>query len=173
MKPLDLTAVVKAMRAKAMTGTFDGSTRSHHYMRVCRTEHHPSRTVAILTRDVGYHTTGWWKNPDYERCWHLSLSPMPSMIHVVGTVEAELDARTQRAWLDAVFGEDLKRTWFEPPMDRTFQCIGHWRLFCDEHWEPITPRKEVYTREFTEAGWRSMSEVLADQEAAAEEDASR
>jgi hypothetical protein len=35
-------------------------------------------------------------------------------------------------------------------------------LFCDAQWQPILPRKEVYTREFTEAGWRSASQVLAE-----------
>jgi hypothetical protein len=24
--------------------------------------------------DIGAHTSGWWKNPDYEACWHLSIS---------------------------------------------------------------------------------------------------
>lgn len=30
--------------------------------------------IVIMTRDIGYHTSGWWKNPDYERCFHVSIS---------------------------------------------------------------------------------------------------
>lgn len=37
-------------------------------------------TRLLFSRDAGHHTSGWLKNPDYERCWHLSLSkagPLP------------------------------------------------------------------------------------------------
>jgi hypothetical protein len=32
-------------------------------------------------------------------------------------------------------------------------------VFCDERWQPILPRGEVYSREFTEKGWKSFSEM--------------
>ena len=32
-------------------------------------------TSLIYTMDEGMHSIGWWKNPDYARCYHLSLCP--------------------------------------------------------------------------------------------------
>lgn len=44
------------------------------YMRSCTALHAPTHSVVLFTRDVGHHTSGWMKNPDFERCLHLSLS---------------------------------------------------------------------------------------------------
>lgn len=33
------------------------------------------------------------------------------------------------------------------------------QVFCDPAWQPLKPRGEVYTREFTEVGWKSFSEL--------------
>lgn len=38
--------------------------------------------------------------------------------------------------------------------------VQHWRLFADEHWNPILPRGEVYSSKFTEIGWKSASEIF-------------
>ena len=43
------------------------------------------------------------------------------------------------------------------PTNRTRRCD---RPLCDTHWRPILPRKEVYSKDFTELGWKSASEVL-------------
>ena len=40
--------------------------------------------------------------------------------------------------------------------------VYHYRLFCDEGWQPLKPRGEVYTRDFIEKGWKSFSELHAD-----------
>ena len=37
--------------------------------------------------------------------------------------------------------------------------VYHYRLFCDEGWQPIMPRGEVYSTQFTELGWKSFSEL--------------
>lgn len=106
--------------------------------------------VVILTRDVGYHTSGWWKNPDYERCYHLSIS------YPGGT-----NFKKTEWLLNALFGYDRKLMWCEPPYSKTGKELEvyHYRLFCDEAWKPIMPRREVYTREFTERGWKSFSDI--------------
>ena len=57
----------------AKSGTFDGSAHTD-YLESCRWFVERYDCIIILTRDVGYHTSGWWKNPDYERCYHLSIS---------------------------------------------------------------------------------------------------
>src|SRR5262249_14385874 len=48
--------------------------------------------------------------------------------------------------------------------------VWHYRLFCDPGWQPIKPRGEVYSRELTEAGWKSYSDLSEEhrKEAAAE-----
>jgi hypothetical protein len=135
---------------------------SSPYLDRCRHDDYRTGTRLIFSRDTGHHSSGWLKNPDYERCWHLSLSPLPSVICVPGRL-AELDKRMAARWVRAFFADDVSKVWAEGPFSAIGKAHGvwHWRLFCDEHWEPILPRKEVYTREFTEAGWRSASEVLA------------
>lgn len=108
--------------------------------------------IVIYTKEEGYHTSGWWKNPDYERCWHLSIS-----------FQGEIDKKTLNTIIDNLFGEYKKWIWIEPP----YSAIGkqkevwHYRLFCDEHWQPIKPRGEVYNIHFTERGWKSFSELNA------------
>jgi hypothetical protein len=59
------------------------------------------------------------------------------------------------------FGEDRKLLWCEPP----YTDVGkrndtwHYRLFCNVAWQPIKPRGEVYSKEFTAAGWKSYSDL--------------
>jgi len=124
----------------------------------CRSVDAVTATRICFTRDVGYHSSGWWKNPDFERCLHLSLSPTPSSI----LTRAELSRETQRLWVEAFFRGETRRTWAEPAFTPAGKAAGvwHFRLFCDEGWQPITPRGEVYSRELTEAGWKSTSELL-------------
>lgn len=168
MKP-DLEAmmheVATEMRAFARRGVFSGTTSAldRRYLLRCRRIHVETSTTIIFTRDVGYHTSGWWKNPDYERCWHLSLSAAPSSIILARPVFAELDRKTRDAWVKAFFGDELPKVWVEPPYspDGKARDVWHWRLFADEVWQPLLPRGEVYSRELTEAGWLSASEVLA------------
>jgi len=63
--------------------------------------------------------------------------------------------------LKGLFGDNRRWTWCEGPYtDEGKQCgVFHYRLFCDPAWQPLKPRGEVYTREFTEAGWKSYSEL--------------
>lgn len=149
------------MRKVANTGIWwgnsHGSLIEQAYFARCRKIHHG--TTIIFTRDSGHHTSGWFKNPDYERCLHLSMSPAPRAIWTPDT--PDLDDEVRKGWLRAFFREDLDKVWFEPPVSKEGKAAGveHWRLFCDEHWKPIVPRSEVYSLEFTEKGWKSASEL--------------
>jgi hypothetical protein len=37
--------------------------------------------------------------------------------------------------------------------------VHHYRLFADKQWRPLLPRGEVYSKEFTERGWKSFGEI--------------
>ena len=137
------------MRKRALHGVFDGTKNTMNYMQQCRHAVPQIGALLILTRDVGYHSGGWWKNPDYERCWHLSMSFDDGFARDRG------DAIARR-----VFGHDVLLTWIEPPYSAQGKAreVWHYRLFCDPGWAPIKPTGEVYSRRMP-AGWRSFSEL--------------
>lgn len=151
--------IARYMRREAFTGTTDGreSTAMWAYLARCRRTTYG--TTVIFTRDEGMHTSGWMKNPDYERCLHLSLSPAPRALWTPDT--PDLDRKTVVGWLHAFFGDDARLALAESPKSAAGRKVGvwHWRLFCDAAWQPIHPRGEVYSTEWTELGWRSASEL--------------
>lgn len=116
-------------------------------------------TRIIFSKDTGHHTSGWFKNPDYERCYHLSLSfrdPLKGD-------SVPFEDKIADQWIDAFYGPWRKYIWLESAKfpEGKQADVRHYRVFCDEHWQPIIPRGEVYSRELTEAGWLSFSEVKA------------
>ena len=155
-----MVKVVRLLKLFAEQGIFSGiihSESSEAYRESCTTFHRQSGTFIILTRDSGYHSCGWWKNPDYERCYHLSLSFRDPV-----TFESRpYDKVLASQWVKEFFGHDDKLIWCEPPYSPEGKAAGvhHYRLFCDLAWHPIKPRGEVYSREFTKKGWKSFSEI--------------
>lgn len=145
---MTLDQLVATARLSAQLGTFDGLEHSLPYMEACRHLYAPLGAIVIFTRDVGHHSSGWWKNPDYERCYHLSVSFADGFARRKGEVMAR-----------AFFGHDVKLLWVEPPHTRQGKSaeVWHYRLFCDEAWMPIKPSGEVYSRAMP-AGWLSFSE---------------
>ena len=140
----------------ARSGEWDG-TGLTPYFQSCR-ESNPFRGLTtIFSRDVGYHTSGWWKNPDYERCYHLSLSFFEPMTQAPRQYDKEIASKLVAGF----FTKFAKWVWVEPPYSPDGHRAGviHYRLFCDEAWQPIKPRGEVYSRELTESGWHSFSDV--------------
>lgn len=133
----------------AKSGVFDGSTITP-YFESCRWFVERYDCIIILTRDVGYHSSGWWRNPDYERCYHLSIS------FLNGRCINKLEHILTR-----FFGNNRRLLWCEPPYSKPGKQneIYHYRLFCDEHWQPVKPKGEVYSTLFTELGWKSYSEL--------------
>ena len=142
----------------ANSGTWGGREQTAYFER-CRAIHRTSGTFIIFSRDIGHHSSGWWKNPDYERCFHLSLS----FFDPVTMQRAPRDKNLTKQWVEAFYGSDRDKLWCEPPYSDEGKAneIWHYRLFCDPAWEPIIPRGEVYGRELTEAGWLSYSDVQA------------
>lgn len=143
-----LFGALNRVKSWAMRGVFDG--KDAQYLNDCSWWIQKHDCQIIFSRDVGHHTSGWWKNPDYERCWHLSIS-FPG-----GRNKAVIEKI-----LDGLFGADKTKIWIEPPYSQHGKKaeVWHYRLFCDSNWQPIIPRGEVYSKEFTESGWLSYSDV--------------
>lgn len=66
-------AMVRDMRRVAAYGEIHPLRPNARYLARCRRVLWDRGVSVLFTRDTGHHSTGWWKNPDYERCWHLSL----------------------------------------------------------------------------------------------------
>jgi hypothetical protein len=159
--------VAAKMWRQANRGTWDGrgvrSAQDYRaigtkpYFDRCIGAHEPTGTILIFTRDEGMHSSGWWKNPDYERCLHLSLSFRDRL---TGSCVPR-DVQLSKEWVEAFFHEHQRLIWAEPPYtdEGRDSEVWHYRVFCDLNWCPMLPRKEVYTRDFTETGWKSFSEL--------------
>lgn len=156
----DPASVVSLMRLAAESGFYTGllhTPAARFYFDLCTSLHVPTSSVLIFTRDTGHHTSGWFKNPDYERCYHLSVSFRDALTG--SFLPHNQDAAWK--WVKLFFRNSYRLVWSEPPYSRhgkQTQC-WHYRVFCDERWYPIKPRGEVYSRELTEAGWKSFSEI--------------
>ena len=155
----DETIVVR-LKAHAETWIYSGlisSPLEHLRLNSSRRYNRTTGVVLLYTRDSGHYSAGWFKNPDYERCYHLSISfrdpetraPIP------------FDRARAAAWVAKFFHPHADKLWCDPaytPEGKQLQVV-HYRLFCDPGWQAIKPRGEVYNRDFTEAGWKSFSEI--------------
>lgn len=149
--------LARQMLRHAESNIWGGQSINTPYFRGARREHFKSGTVLILTRESGYHSSGWWKNPDYERCYHLSLSFFDPE---TGDQTRPFDRPLALLWLITFFGDNRRLLWEEPSTGEINRIdVHHYRLFCNPAWEPIKPRGEVYTRQFTERGWLSFSDA--------------
>ena len=106
-------------------------------------------TSLLLSIDVGMHASGWWRNSQYDRCWHLSLCSMGAD----GQSYQDMTQDEAQWWARAYFGPAAKMSWLEPPasaldMYRTAPAspkVWHVRLFMDQKGNPIQPEGEVYS----------------------------
>lgn len=115
-------------------------------------------SFCILTLDTGYHSSGWWKNPDYETCWHLSISFFDSET----ANYIPFKQKTAEKIVKQVFGDASSLSWIEPPYssEGKMSDTWHYRIFIDlKTLCPLLPKGEVYSRELTEKNWLSFSEV--------------
>jgi len=152
--------IAKDMRLNALRqGTYNGSPtiENQRLIKKCTARHLITGTTLVFTYDEGMHSCGWWKNPDYERCYHLSLS----FFDPITLANVPHNKKIAKEWLDAFYGNDCNYIWAEPPYSNAGKekDIWHYRLFCDINWKPILPRKEVYSTEFTPNSWISFSEI--------------
>lgn len=180
----DITESVIAMiRQRSRSGVTTGNDRhpvEREYLRRCTHFHWTTGTLVMFTRDTGHHSSGWFKNSDYEHCRHLSLSfraPYPGRhaddlgnVHRIGRLMRQMNGWIELApfnaavaaeWVRLIHGDDARYAWHEGPFSAAGKEMGvqHWRVFTDPGGNAIKPRGEVYSRELTEAGWQSWSEV--------------
>ena len=121
--------------------------------------------VMIFTRDTGMHSGGWFRNPDYERCYHLSLSFRGASGNPM-EITTRLEFAPQlhdlaREVCCEFYGANFNFILAEPPFSELGKQlqVWHYRIFCNERWAPIIPRKEVYSSDYTESRWLSFSEL--------------
>lgn len=154
--------MVRAMSRKAERGWYIGTEESLlQFAQVrdvpCRTN--PELTTRLmLSKDRMHHSVGWWRNAEYEYCWHLSMSAWSKLI--VGQAPGDtgspedVPAEEERYWAHAFFPQSFGKLWHEPggtdprysaEEKRWFAHVVHLRLFLDpETFEPFIPTGEVY-----------------------------
>lgn len=127
------------------------------YISRCRRILREHGCVLLFTRDGGMHSCGWWKNPDYEHCLHLSIS----FFDPETGQPAPHDHDAAKRWIRIFFDGMTNYVWSEPPFspDGKRKDVWHYRVFVGPDFRtPLLPRGEVYSRELTEAGWKSWSD---------------
>lgn len=162
--------LVSAMRHEALDGWYTGTpeTARMHIARAITTGAvEPELTVSLsFSRDRMHHSVGWWRNAEYEYCWHLSVA---AKVVDGASQEAWSDATFEpfphdelRYWVAAFYGKDIDKTWTEPggtdprltPAERRVHAtMWHVRLFlhpemlspAGEPFYPFIPKGEVYT----------------------------
>lgn len=156
--------LAKAMKRHASSNHqfYDGRNIRTPYFQNAKRIHVKTGTSLLFTRDIGMHASGWFKNPDYDRCYHLSISfwdfgssnqPIPR------PYEHDL----ARLWCKVFYGDWIRYVWTESSsLPELPSEVWHYRVMCNKAWQPIIPRKEVYSREFIEKGWKSFSDQQGD-----------
>ena len=147
---------VKAWESGIYTGTITPENRQ--IIDRCRHVHLQSGTVLIFSRDGDFHASGWIKNPDFSRCYHLSLSFFDPRTGC----ETSQNKKKAGQWCESLFGTQYM-SWLliESPKSSygKQKDVWHYRLFCDENWQVILPRGEPYHTLRTETGWKTWSEI--------------
>jgi hypothetical protein len=158
----DLVALVNFAKLRSLAWLYDGRVNHANMSNIRRCTHKFKVTpelgaIVMFTRDVGHHSGGWWKNPDYERCFHVSTSYRD--IKTGDHVEHQKDVSERIA--KAFYGADITLCWIEGPYsDEGKQAdVWHYRLFCDPGWQAFKPKGEVYSKDWTPAHWRSFSDI--------------
>lgn len=141
-KQLDFHAVADAMHNAAGRGTYSGgcSVAELSYFKSCA-RRFGLFTTLIFTHDEGNYRYQLVSDPAHDRCWHLSL--------------ACRNKRERDAWLRAFFGEHVEKLWAEPPHVEG-SGVWHWRVFCDESWQPLA---RVNAADLRAAGIRPAADV--------------
>lgn len=157
--------IAAQMRARARRGWYIGDMETlqrYGAFRDTQGVTEPDLTIRLLlTRDKMHHSVGWWRNADYEYCWHLSMSAK-SFTMLQGGADwqelpyEEIPRNEVRFWSRLVFGDYVNMLWNEPggtdprlsrEEKQRNALIWHLRLFLDprQGGRPFIPEGEVYT----------------------------
>lgn len=150
----DPRGLLKKMWRWANSGVFDGINTNTRYFTEARWYIPNDGVLLLFTRDKGMHDCGWFKNPDYNQCYHLSISCW----NPITRQPAGYDPKLHRQWIHMVYGDWVKYIWHESPVNDNPSQPHHYRVMTDSNWQPIIPRGEVYTKEYTALGWKSWSD---------------
>lgn len=143
-----------AMYTHARRGFYDGLNFDDPYFQRARRIHRETGTLLIFTRDVGMHSSGWFKNPDYDKCWHLSMS----FLDLEGGSYRPFEFDLAETWVRCFYGENARYVWEEGNFRIDSPNVRHYRVMVNAAWQPILPRGEVYSLDLTEKGWKSWSD---------------
>lgn len=189
----EMAQLAADMRRVAKYGHYTGrldTPEQARYFRRCEREYFrqgsPLGTRLLFTRDHGMHDCGWWKNPAYNQCLHLSLSffdleagvapvadplPFPTGMKMVAALGPLPQNRALAGkWCELFFGDWSRLLWAEPPFssEGKRRDVWHYRVFTDPMYTvPLLPWGEVYSRGLTERGWKSWSDLHAEPQEAA------
>lgn len=152
--------MVKQMYQGAIRGWYTGdyeTLKRYGQRRVLIGRTSPELSISLLlSRDRMHHSVGWWRNAEYEYCWHLSIAAFDRAAYVTGTEKKEnIPPAEERYWAHAFFPLDFDKIWHEPggtdprltPEEARARRghMSHLRLFLDpETFEPFIPAGEVY-----------------------------
>lgn len=163
-------AIARRMRAWARRGWYIGdeaSLQKYGAREVLPSIAEPEVLISLLlSRDRMHHSVGWWRNAEYEYCWHLSLSAIERGEYYRVERLARLTGRRQKPsfeempradldlWSRLIFGEHIDKLWNEPggtdprlTADERHRraVLWHLRLFLNPvTMEPFIPKGEVY-----------------------------
>lgn len=120
-------------------------------------------TSLIFSRDRMHHSVGWWRNAEYEYCFHLSLAYFDATDARLARAglkrpdscrTEQVDKREENYWGRLFFRDNAALAWHEPggadprytaEEARRHAQKAHLRVFLDpETFEPFLPSGEVY-----------------------------
>lgn len=142
---LDWCAIADAMWGHARSGVSTNAAGDLDTAYLRRCSRRVGSTTLVFTRDETGPGRSRFECPALRRSWHLSTECR--------------DPVERDAWLRTFFGDHRHRLWVTGPTTaagRAFD-VWHWRLFCDEHWEPAVFDREP--AELRAAGYLAASEV--------------
>ena len=151
-------AMARSMIAQANRGWYIGdmeSLRRFAQRRDVVARTNPELMIRLLlTKDKMHHSVGWWRNAEYEFCWHLSISAWERARGKRHPEPEDIPADEERYWSFAFFPSDYEKLWHEPggtdprltPAEKMrHKHFAHLRLFLHPiTMEPFIPEGEVY-----------------------------
>ncbi len=161
------------MIRRANKWVYDGKRTAENKrgMSTCSAHHEASNTSVVFARDSGHYSGGGgYKSQASDRCFHLALT----FLDFENGIALPPDPKKTREWLNAFFPGQCHLLWAEAPVDlgavASFWrwCLGlkmgdalfwHFRLFCDENWQPLTNEPALMQRDMRARGFVRASEL--------------
>lgn len=144
-----IAGLVESHLESAAKGTWNGKGLTPYYVN-CKRVNTFRGVSTIVTRDVGLHSDGPWKNPDCERNLHLSVS----FYNPATGRSVEHDSRVSSLIARRLFFPNMKLVWVQQAVSQLGRdkSVRHFHMWCDENWHPIQPKLTVDPDELEKAG---------------------